>query len=79
VILLIENKHKITDTDKNKVTPLIYVAWSNEMASVYVVVEALCDLKIRNKKGKNAAESAKKRGNGQRADTIDITSSCSAY
>ena len=58
----LENKCNINVTDKEGNTPLIEAAWDNNMDTVRALVEAGCDITIRNKKGKTAAEIDKENG-----------------
>ena len=57
-MLLHENQCKLNVTSKKGNTPLIEAAYYNQMDTVRALVEAGCDITIRNKKGKTAAESA---------------------
>ena len=62
VMLLLENKCKLSVTDNYGNTPLIYAAKYNRMDNVRALVEAGCDITIRDYVSKTAAEKAKKHG-----------------
>ena len=71
VMLLLENKCNlnITTTEYGD-TPLICAAECNSMTIARELAWSLCDLKIRNRKGKTAAEEAKECGNDALAEYL---------
>ena len=70
VMLLLENKCDTNATDKDGDTPLIWAACRNNMTIARELAWSLCDLKIRNKKGKTAAEVAKRKGHHALAEYL---------
>ena len=76
-MLFLENKCDTNVTDDEGDTPLIWVAHNinssfflSHMIVARELVWSLCDLKIRNKKGKTAAEEAKERGRHDLAEYL---------
>ena len=61
-MLLLENKCNLNITNEHGNTPLILAARNNRMDTVRALVEAGCDITIRGKGNKTAAERAKERG-----------------
>ena len=58
-MLLLENKCNPNVTYENGDTPLIYAALSNKMDTVRALVEGGCDITIRGRENKTAAERAR--------------------
>ena len=61
-MLLLEHKCDINVEEKHGNTPLMWAASSNQMDNVRALVEAGCDITIRDYVSKTAAEKAKKHG-----------------
>ena len=70
VMLLLETKCDTNVTNKDGDAPLIRAARNNNMTTARELAWSLCDLKIRNKKGKTAAEVAKERGHDALAEYL---------
>ena len=71
-MLLLENKCDVNITNKCGNTPLIYAALHNNMDTVRALVEAGCDITIRDNgyKNKTAAERAREKGNDAIAEYL---------
>ena len=61
-MLLLENKCDINITDEYGYTPLTYAAHCNKMDNVRALVEAGCDITIRNNMRETAAVRARQKG-----------------
>ena len=62
VMLLLKNKRSMNVTTYGGDTPLIYAARNNKMAIARELVEAGCDITIRNNENKTAVQVAKEEG-----------------
>ena len=69
-MLLLKNKCKLNVTNKYGSTPLINAARRNKMDIVRALVEAGCDITVRNDEGKTAAERAKQMRNDALAEYL---------
>ena len=69
-MLLLESKCDANVADKDGETPLIVAVSCNELTVARELVWSLCDLKIRDNKGKTAAEMAKQHGNDVLAEYL---------
>ncbi len=77
VMLLHEHKANInakTDSTGGGDTPLHWAARNNKMDTVRALVEAGCNIGIRNSRGNTAAEDAKEEGHNKIADFLCVTS-----